>query len=126
MESLSKVLDEVEAQEQVDFSQMQPDDRGHFLTVQPFNNDRQSTHNVISSHTLAQFLREGGILRGERRQFLIIDCRFPFEFEGGHIHGAVNICSPEDLRPRFFENPTLINAHLKARTILILHCEHSI
>lgn len=27
--------------------------------------------------------------------FIIIDCRFKQEFEGGHIQGAVNISSPD-------------------------------
>ncbi|KAL9615239.1 MAG: hypothetical protein Q9167_000333 [Letrouitia subvulpina] len=53
-------------------------------------------------------------------QSLIIDCRFEYEYEGGHIDGAENFNSKEELASRLFESiPT-------ARTLLIFHCEYSI
>jgi len=130
MKSLSKVLDEAEAEEANDnefvkYSLMQMDDRAHFLPLLPFDSDTQIIHNVISTHTMADFLRSGGVVSGVQTSFIIVDCRFPFEFQGGHIKGALNICSPEDLRPKFFYDASIINAHLTSRTILIFHCEHS-
>ena len=64
---------------------MQVDDTPHFLPMLPFDSDKQTIHNVISTHTLADFLRSKGVVRGMQTKFIIVDCRFPFEFQGGHI-----------------------------------------
>jgi hypothetical protein len=49
----------------------------------------------------------------------IIDCRFEYEYNGGHIEGALNFCDKEQLAERLFSAPTTNN------TLLILHCEYS-
>jgi rhodanese-related sulfurtransferase len=33
---------------------------------------------------------------------IIIDCRFPYEFQGGHIDGAVNVSSQEQMQELLF------------------------
>lgn len=50
---------------------------------------------------------------------MIIDCRFEYEYEGGHINGAVNFNDKESLAARLFAEP-------QPRTALILHCEYSV
>jgi M-phase inducer tyrosine phosphatase len=52
-------------------------------------------------------------------QRMIIDCRFEYEFEGGHIDGAVNYNDKELLTSQLFE------ASLPGKTLLIFHCEYS-
>ncbi len=52
-------------------------------------------------------------------QSLVVDCRFEYEFEGGHIEGAVNFNDKEQLANRLFEDSTAGN------TLLIFHCEYS-
>lgn len=52
-------------------------------------------------------------------QRMIIDCRFEYEFEGGHINGAVNYNDKELLTGQLFE------ASLPGKTLLIFHCEYS-
>ncbi|KAJ4303540.1 m-phase inducer phosphatase [Kalmusia sp. IMI 367209] len=52
----------------------------------------------------------------------VIDCRFEYEYKGGHINGAANYCEKEKLAARLFgsnapSDPT--------NTLLILHCEFS-
>jgi hypothetical protein len=49
---------------------------------------------------------------------VIIDCRFPFEFEGGHIKGAKNFYLPEQVEDYFFKNE-------KKDLTIIVHCEFS-
>lgn len=49
---------------------------------------------------------------------MVIDCRFEYEYEGGHINGAVNYNDKEYLAAQLFTSP-------KPRTALILHCEYS-
>jgi hypothetical protein len=50
---------------------------------------------------------------------VIIDCRFEYEYNGGHIEGAMNFCDKEKLAERLFQAPASDN------TLLILHCEYS-
>ncbi|KAL2757362.1 hypothetical protein ACRALDRAFT_2039809 [Sodiomyces alcalophilus JCM 7366] len=51
---------------------------------------------------------------------MIIDCRFEYEYDGGHIDGAVNYNSKELLSSQLFRHP------MEGRTLLIFHCEYSV
>jgi hypothetical protein len=50
---------------------------------------------------------------------MIIDCRFEYEYEGGHINQAVNFCDKEALAEELFIKNCTSN------TLLIFHCEYS-
>ena len=50
---------------------------------------------------------------------VIIDCRFEYEYEGGHIEGAINVNDKERLANHLFDTPT------SEKTLLIFHCEYS-
>ncbi|KAJ2537758.1 m-phase inducer phosphatase, partial [Coemansia sp. RSA 1933] len=52
---------------------------------------------------------------------IFVDCRFPYEYEGGHIAGAVNAPTPEVLEKLFLERPIS-----DRRVVVVLHCEYSI
>eukprot|EP00911_Craspedida_sp_UC1_P001477 UC1_evm1s1116 len=54
---------------------------------------------------------------------VVIDCRFPYEFEGGHIRGAYNLYT-EDLVENFFFSRDG-NPLLQRSCALIFHCEFS-
>ncbi|KAH0536325.1 hypothetical protein FGG08_006798 [Glutinoglossum americanum] len=49
---------------------------------------------------------------------IVVDCRFEYEYEGGHIEGAVNYNDKELLAKELFEGTP-------SNTLLILHCEYS-
>ncbi|KAJ5985186.1 hypothetical protein N7522_012382 [Penicillium canescens] len=49
---------------------------------------------------------------------LVIDCRFEYEYDGGHINGALNYNDKDKLAGELFGAP-------KSRTALVLHCEYS-
>lgn len=53
----------------------------------------------------------------------IIDCRYPYEYNGGHIKGAKNIYSKEDIYSEFIEKPK--RSLTGKKTVLIFHCEFS-
>ncbi|OTA63113.1 Rhodanese-like protein [Hypoxylon sp. EC38] len=63
------------------------------------------------------------VLDGKFNEFytqkMIIDCRFEYEYDGGHIQTAVNYNDKELLARQLFENP------MDGRTLLIFHCEYS-
>lgn len=68
------------------------------------------------------------LLRGEFHSLVercfIIDCRYPYEYSGGHIQGAVNIHRQEDIVGLFLTEP-LVPSVAGKRIILLFHCEFS-
>ncbi|KAI2776159.1 Rhodanese-like protein [Daldinia loculata] len=52
-------------------------------------------------------------------QKMVIDCRFEYEYDGGHIDAAINYNDKELLAKHLFENP------MDGKTLLIFHCEYS-
>lgn len=55
---------------------------------------------------------------------VIIDCRYPYEFEGGHLQGALNLHLEEQIHDYFFKKPIQPSTPEK-RVIIIFHCEFS-
>lgn len=53
-------------------------------------------------------------------KFMIIDCRFEYEYDGGHIQGAININNKERL-----EKVLLSQSLPNEKVLLIFHCEYS-
>ena len=68
------------------------------------------------------------ILKGEFEEtigrFLIVDCRYPYEYNGGHIEGAVNCFTKDEIVKSLIESP-LSSTHTNKRTVIIFHCEFS-
>jgi M-phase inducer tyrosine phosphatase len=52
-------------------------------------------------------------------QYLLIDCRFEYEYYGGHIEGAENYNDKDNLARELFDPAPSSN------TVLIFHCEYS-
>lgn len=50
----------------------------------------------------------------------IVDCRFEYEYNGGHIENAVNFNDKQHLTNELFNNADC------SSTLLILHCEYSV
>lgn len=75
----------------------------------------------IDATTLVNLINGG--YKDSVESFTIIDCRYPYEYEGGHIVNAINIHTGSDLINFFLENSTMHrNSH---RHIIIFHCEFS-
>jgi hypothetical protein len=73
----------------------------------------------VTAEVAAEAVRDGvsGAMSVE-----VIDCRFPFEFNGGHIRGALNLWEPEQLVRHFFLNRSLEG---QAQRVVLFHCEFS-
>lgn len=84
----------------------------HFLLDDPLDSIPR-----ISSETLLEVL--DGRYAKTFDQKMIIDCRFEYEYDGGHIQGAVNHNDKELLASQLFHTP------IKGRTLLVFHCEYS-
>ncbi|XP_058534529.1 M-phase inducer phosphatase 1 isoform X3 [Ochotona princeps] len=57
------------------------------------------------------------------KEFVIIDCRYPYEYEGGHIKGAVNLHMEEEVENFLLKKP-IVPTDGK-RVIVVFHCEFS-
>ncbi|XP_060863527.1 M-phase inducer phosphatase 3-like isoform X2 [Metopolophium dirhodum] len=82
----------------------------------------------ISSDTLAHLLE--GAFNDCIDSYVIIDCRYPYEYEGGHIRGAINIFTKEQLFKDYTEDKLGKKSHKTdkinvKRNVLIFHCEFS-
>ena len=81
----------------------------------------------IDCHTLARLLHEPtawGI-----STFLVVDCRFPYEHNGGHVRNSVNLWRPEDIEEYFIhQRPPACapeSPEAASRPAIIFHCEFS-
>jgi M-phase inducer tyrosine phosphatase len=71
----------------------------------------------ISKETLIDVL--DGKFNHLYEKFVIIDCRFEYEYKGGHIDGAINFNDKDHLSSQLFDvEPT-------SKALLIFHCEYS-
>ncbi|CAG9772196.1 unnamed protein product [Ceutorhynchus assimilis] len=85
----------------------------------PLINESHSELKMISADTMRDVL--DGKYKNVLHSFKIIDSRYPYEYEGGHIRGAVNLYTANTCL-RLLDN----SAHPKdERHILIFHCEFS-
>ncbi|CAB3397821.1 unnamed protein product [Caenorhabditis bovis] len=89
----------------------------HLKTVSPvcsnaFRRISAATlHEVMSSMSDEQFLS----------QYVLIDCRYPYEYAGGHIRNAINLYDPADCESMFYTE----DGKKKDNRIPIFYCEFS-
>ena len=113
------------------------------LSLQHFTSPEDEADDLprISQETLLELL--DGVHSNKFQETLIIDCRFEYEFEGGHVHGARNFNDKINLAEQLFESANLPALPEKSsplldseseqqcpakepRTkVLVFHCEYS-
>lgn len=77
----------------------------------------------ISPETLRDIITKR-TFRPQYSDFTIIDCRFGYEYTGGHIRGSFNCSTIEELEIRLLENRDIPN-HQTSPQLLVFHCEFS-
>lgn len=86
--------------------------------ILPSFESKQDQLKRITGSTLARVLE--GVYSDQYDKLEVIDCRFPHEYEGGHIPRAINVSSLDSMdRHPLLSNPQPL------RTLIILHCEYS-
>nr|KAF6348023.1 cell division cycle 25C [Myotis myotis] len=88
----------------------------------PTVSGRHQDLKYISPETVAALLL--GKFQGLIEKFYIIDCRYPYEYLGGHIQGALNLFSREELCNFFLKMP-IVPLDTQKRIIIVFHCEFS-
>jgi len=51
-------------------------------------------------------------MQDQSKRYIIIDCRYGYEYQGGHIEGAINVETVEDLEKLLIKNRALLNDDL--------------
>ncbi|XP_018578216.1 M-phase inducer phosphatase-like [Anoplophora glabripennis] len=105
-------------------SSTEPDLIGDFTKIfsLPLTQSRHQDLKAITPSTLAQLMR--GQYLETIASFKVIDCRYPYEFNGGHIDGAINIYTKEQCIELLDAKHVPYVSSLK-RHILVFHCEFS-
>ncbi|KAJ3383802.1 hypothetical protein HDU92_003924 [Lobulomyces angularis] len=86
----------------------------------------KDTFKRITPKTLDKILN-GEIASIPNEKLKIIDCRFPYEYEGGHVKGALNLNTFESLRRIFETNRDGYNDKaLDENSFFVFHCEYSL
>ncbi|XP_033756264.1 M-phase inducer phosphatase-like [Pecten maximus] len=88
----------------------------------PTISGKHSDLKSITSTTLSDVLngQYGDVIRSYR----IIDCRYPYEFESGHIKGAENLYTNEMIDKLLHQGTSPTSSSSK-RDVIIFHCEFS-
>jgi M-phase inducer phosphatase len=89
----------------------------------PFIDGRHKDLRSISVDTMRSLLM--GEFDDCVSSFKIIDCRYPYEYEGGHIHGAINLYTQDQIIEELVNKKAPEVPNVNGRNILIFHCEFS-
>ncbi|QPG77391.1 hypothetical protein FOA43_004804 [Brettanomyces nanus] len=81
-------------------------------------------HDLLVEHQQKQ-----GKLCNMFDEMVIVDCRFEYEFQGGHIEGAINVSSKSELEDAFFFESVIKCPPQeftdRSHKLLVFHCEFS-
>ncbi|VEU23223.1 DEKNAAC104362 [Brettanomyces naardenensis] len=68
-------------------------------------------------------------LCGQFDELVVVDCRFEYEYQGGHIEGAINVSSKSELEEAFFPDKVInippLDFSNNSHSLLVFHCEFS-
>ncbi|XP_008571015.1 PREDICTED: M-phase inducer phosphatase 3 [Galeopterus variegatus] len=92
------------------------------VCVLPTVSGRHQDLKYVNPETVAALLM--GKFQVLIEKFYIIDCRYPYEYQGGHIQGALNLYSQEELYNFFLKKP-IVPLDAQKRIIVVFHCEFS-
>ncbi|XP_021202338.1 cell division cycle 25 isoform X1 [Bombyx mori] len=106
-------------------SAIEPDLIGDFSQpfALPLISGDHSDLKSISCDTLAELIR--GAYQSSISDYQVIDCRYPYEFAGGHVAGAHNLFTPAHILALVHE-PLSPRKSDGKRSILVFHCEFSL
>lgn len=86
----------------------------------PHEND--NCVNYVSPEVVAKVI--DGEYLDKYHKIMIVDSRFSFEYESGHIKDAYNISDPKTISSLFFSEE--LNESISTKTLVIFYCEFSI
>ncbi|KAM4033369.1 uncharacterized protein ACNLHF_020330 isoform 2-T2 [Anomaloglossus baeobatrachus] len=87
--------------------------------VLPVERGNHQDLKYITCNTLAHLM--GGGYKDEIQMYYLLDCRYPYEYTGGHIKGALNIYREDQISEHLLQSPCFASG----RRVVIFHCEFS-
>lgn len=91
--------------------------------VLPLVKGRHDDLKSITCDTLADLIN--GEFDDQVASYRILDCRYPYEFNGGHINSAVNWYNQDLILENLVKTESALPKDTEKRNILIFHCEFS-
>lgn len=123
---LLRCLSETEAtiMKAIQLSDQEPNLIGDFTKtyILPLVESKHQDLKCIDHETFSRLLH--GDYTDAVDRCVIVDCRYPYEFDGGHIKGALNVYTKEGILHEMLRNPSLA-ADANRRLIVVFHCEFS-
>lgn len=89
----------------------------------PWHSSTKDAIRRITPATLVGLL--DGQYSGSYDRLIVVDARYPYEYLGGHIPSAVNICGEEAAEKYLFSPELLTATAASERIALVFHCEFS-
>lgn len=83
---------------------------------------RHSDLASIDSSTLVDLLN--GLYNDKISKYIILDARYPYEFNGGHINGALSAFDKKEITNKLFDQSLFVQKNDKP-VVIIFHCEFS-
>jgi hypothetical protein len=74
----------------------------------------------IEMQTLCSLM--DGSWKDKFSKFIVVDCRFGYEYSGGHVRSAVHCPEPKDVITQFFKDPPPMSS---LPVCVVFHCEFS-
>ncbi|XP_044022738.1 M-phase inducer phosphatase 2 [Siniperca chuatsi] len=90
--------------------------------ILPTVNGKHQDLKYITSETMVAAV--SGQFNQLVEQVIVLDCRYPYEFEGGHIKGALNLHQEDQVEDFLLKMPIIPSCPDK-RIVIIFHCEFS-
>ncbi|KAK0411234.1 hypothetical protein QR680_005554 [Steinernema hermaphroditum] len=91
------------------------------LETVPKPQKEHEAYRSISGATLSGLMADLGE-EAFFEKYIVIDCRFPYEYEGGHVRGAINVHETHELKQLFYHEKENVPLHQR---IPIFYCEYS-
>lgn len=90
--------------------------------------EKQTLQTIPGHHSDLKYISpktlESIIETKSEKNVVIVDCRYPYEYNGGHINGALNLYSREAIHDHFIKQ-SLQYCKTTEPTIIVFHCEFS-
>ena len=93
------------------------------MPILPCHDSPRDAIKRVTATTMVQLL--AGQYAENFSRLFIVDCRYPYEYHGGHLPGAANICSLDEIDRQLFGAEGTADMAQAASTVIIFHCEFS-
>jgi len=125
-ENVGRLGNRTRPNSRIDPSPLSSSSRNTFPGLPGFG-DSEADGKILPCHKLHDLM--GGVYDSLIENYIIIDCRFDYEHNGGHIPGSINLNTNDAIEEYLLSSdkpPCSRSGDGMGKTILIFHCEFSV